>query len=269
MLPDEAAALVKRRGLVFLPGGTVLSFAPEQILGPGDLLAARRRPRRAWLPLPRRPPRPDRINEILLDVPAPTAEGLLEAGGSGIGESAPRPGESGTAATMAGHTLAGLGRGMAWLGQALSWQALAEFGADLIEQGVRQAPRVSEALMGKQEAALRELLRRFREGDLDDALRHALPLHGQGGFGSLAASAMLPVQSILYSLGALLGGRRGVGSLWMSSSEVYESLTAEYRKAAEAATRRGDFRRAAYIYGKLLGEWRVRGRRAGARRPSS
>ena len=33
-------------------------------------------------------------------------------------------------------------------------------------------------------------------------------------------------------------------------------LAAEYRKAAEAAVARGDYRRAAFIYGKLLKDYR-------------
>ncbi len=36
-----------------------------------------------------------------------------------------------------------------------------------------------------------------------------------------------------------------------------DELTREYRKAAEHSIRQGDFRRAAYIYGKLLGEDRM------------
>src|SRR4051794_6621561 len=36
LLPDEAQALVRHRGLVFLPGGRVLAFDPEATLGPAD-----------------------------------------------------------------------------------------------------------------------------------------------------------------------------------------------------------------------------------------
>src|SRR3954465_9349560 len=38
LLPDEAQALVRHRGLVFLPGGRVLAFDPEATLGPAELL---------------------------------------------------------------------------------------------------------------------------------------------------------------------------------------------------------------------------------------
>src|SRR5439155_7378722 len=40
-------------------------------------------------------------------------------------------------------------------------------------------------------------------------------------------------------------------------AELQRELEREYRKQAEAATRRGDYRRAAFIYGKLLGDYRM------------
>jgi tetratricopeptide (TPR) repeat protein len=257
LLPDEAEALVRLRGLVFLPDGKVLSFAPNVLLSAADLLRVPRLPRRAWQPLPLRPQRPDRLHEVLLEAPQGTVEGLLQASGSGIGTEAPRLAEAGPAATAAGHTLAGLGHGLAWLGRHLRLEGLARFGARLVEQAIRQAPRISEAVLGQQEAALRELLRQFREGDLEQALRHALPLGESEGRGSQAAgTAELPVHSPVYSLGALLGAGNGPGSVWLASGDVYDALAAEYRKAAEQATQRGDHRRAAFIYGMLLHDWR-------------
>ena len=38
---------------------------------------------------------------------------------------------------------------------------------------------------------------------------------------------------------------------------MQRELAAEYRKAAEQAIRRGDYRRAAFIYGKLLRDYRT------------
>jgi hypothetical protein len=43
----------------------------------------------------------------------------------------------------------------------------------------------------------------------------------------------------------------------MGGMEVQAELSREYRKAAEAATARGDWRRAAFIYGKLLHDYRA------------
>ncbi len=258
LLPDEALALVRQRGLVFLPGEQVLAFAPDQVLGAADLLAAPRLPRRPWRPLPPPPRRADRLHEVLLETPGLSVEGLLEAGGSGIGVEAPRPAGAGPAATAAGHTLAGVGRGLAWLGRHLGLDGLSRLGAHLIEQALRQAPRLGEALLGRQEAALRELLRRFREGDTEQALRHALPLGDRQARGHQpATNARLPTNDLRYSLEALLGGGQAGGGLWLSAGDVYDALAAEYGKAAEEATRRGDHRRAAFIYGMLLHDWRL------------
>jgi tetratricopeptide (TPR) repeat protein len=66
----------------------------------------------------------------------------------------------------------------------------------------------------------------------------------------------LPTHSLLYRLGELLGAGQGPGSVWLAATNVYQDLEAAYRAAAEEATRRGDYRRAAFIYGKLLQDWR-------------
>ena len=59
VLPDEASALGRDRGLVFLPGGRVLAFSPDRPLTAAELLTCPRRPSRTWQPLPARPARPD------------------------------------------------------------------------------------------------------------------------------------------------------------------------------------------------------------------
>jgi hypothetical protein len=119
-------------------------------------------------------------------------------------------------------------------------------------------PRISESLLGRQEAALRELLRQFREGRLEEALRRALPLGEPGGRGgTIADNANLPRHNLFFSLRELLGFGKGPGSLWLGGQDVRADLEAEYRKAAEDATRRGDYRRAAFIYGKLLRDYRL------------
>jgi tetratricopeptide (TPR) repeat protein len=112
---------------------------------------------------------------------------------------------------------------------------------------------LSESVLGRQEAALLALLAAFREGDLEAALRRALPLGEEGGRGGQAAQdANLPVHKPFYSLADLLGGRNSRPSVWLGGGRVQVDLAVEYRKAAEAATARGDYRRAAFIYGKLL-----------------
>ena len=99
-------------------------------------------------------------------------------------------------------------------------------------------------------------MRKFQDGDLEAALRRALPLGESGGRGSqLDPGAELPTNPLRYSLNDLRGSSHG--RIWQGGAEVLAQLTIEYRKAAEAATARGDYRRAAFIYGKLLRDYRL------------
>ena len=92
----------------------------------------------------------------------------------------------------------------------LGIKALADLGARWIDRAVERVPRLTEAMLGRQEGALRELLRQFREGDVERALRHALPLGGDGGRGGVpSADGKLPTVDPTYSLQSLLGSGRG------------------------------------------------------------
>jgi hypothetical protein len=82
---DEAAGLVRRRGLVFLPGGRVLGFAPDGPLPPAALLTADNLRRPSWQSFPERPALADRIQEILLDRPEDSAESALDPGDAALG----------------------------------------------------------------------------------------------------------------------------------------------------------------------------------------
>jgi hypothetical protein len=260
LLADEASGLVRERGLVFLPD-RILSFAPHQVLRPADLLTAVTLPRRAWQAFPERPTRAERLVEVLYDPPVQTVDEILLPGGEAIGVEEPRPADAGAVANIASRAEAGAGKGLLWLGNLLHWKALAQLGANLIHRAVERVPRLSESLLGRQEAALRELLRQFREGKLEQALRRALPLNTgtqkeppRGA--TPARTAILPWHRLLFSLGDLLGGGRAMASVWLTSADLHAELSAEYRKAAEAAIARGDYRRAAFIYGKLLMDYR-------------
>src|SRR5262249_38098163 len=70
---DEAAALVRRQGLVFLPGGRVLGYDPQQPLPLTALLISGRVRRGDWRPLPAAPQFPDRL-QILDERPQDTPD---------------------------------------------------------------------------------------------------------------------------------------------------------------------------------------------------
>ena len=124
------------------------------------------------------------------------------------------------------------------LGAILGIKALADLGADWISRAAGGLPRLTEAMLGKQEGALRELLRQFREGDVEQALRRALPLGGTGERGGMpSADGKLPNVDPTYSLQSILGSGRGPTGLWFGGNDLAVELAKEYRKAAEEAER--------------------------------
>ncbi len=258
LLDDEARGLVRDQGLVFLPNGRVLSFEASRPLNLVDLLDIGERRRGLWAPLPSAPVLADRIYKITFNLPAENPDDLLTAAGPEVGSDTPRPEESGPVSQSIGKAMMGAGKALFNLGNLMRLRALAAAGAKILAKAIQVAPRLTEEILGKQEAALRDLLRRFREGKLEDALRHAIPFAGDGGRGGIAGwGTSLPMQQWLYSLGSLLGSGSGPASVWFGSHDVQAELAREYRKAAEKAAQNGDFRRAALIYGKLLGDYRA------------
>lgn len=262
LLEDESSGLARTHGLVFLPGDRALAFDPRAPMASTRLLSSSRIPPRAWRPLPRRAPLAARIEEIVLDRPEDTPESIVDNPGDGrpIGDEPIAPEDSGSTANLLGKASLRVGKGVSWLGKALNSQKLAALGANFIERAARLAPKLSEDLLGRQSAALRNLLREFREGDVERALRRALPL-GEPDDSRAAtphAGDQLPERAFAYGLDDLLSGppRGGGNHVWLGTGDLMAELTREYRKAAEDALRRGDYRRAAVIHGKLLRDYR-------------
>jgi hypothetical protein len=254
---DELRGLVRDRGLVLLPGGRVLAFAPAAPLPLAALVELPVMRQTAWQPLPEAPRAAERIVSIRLELPLPPPEALLDAGAGDIGSEEPRPSAGGMLDSIAANVQSRVGRSLMGLGGLPGLGFLARWGARMVGRAMERVPRLSESLLGKQEAALRELLRLFRAGKLDDALKRALPLGGPAERGgSAAGDARLPLHNLFYSLANILGPG-GPPSVWYGGFDVQRELAMQYRKAAEEAANRGDHRRAAFIYGKLLGDYRA------------
>ncbi|WP_169981311.1 tetratricopeptide repeat protein [Tautonia rosea] len=267
LLDDEIQGMTRDVGLVLLPGGLVLEFDPSRPLGMADLLTVDRGEPRGWEALPEGPRQADRLVEVTFE---PIDEGGRSGTGSPIDPESleiatedPRPENTGTARRLLGGAALGAGQGMMRLGRALGSQGLAGLGAKWASSALRMAPRLGESLFGKQETALRELLREFREGNVERALRRALPIgKGTDRGASIAGSADLPDREPRYSLAEILGrtfsrGGSDPSSVWFGGIDVQQELIREYHRAAQDAERRGDFRRAAFIYAKLLQEDRL------------
>jgi tetratricopeptide (TPR) repeat protein len=253
----ELQGLVRERGLIFLPGGRVLGFALDDVLPLSALLQAPVLERADWQPFPSPPALAERLQEIRLELPPPTMDEIFEAGGGAVGIEEPRPEGSGTLNTVANQIVLRAGQGLFSLGQVLHLGPLAQLGARWMQRAVERVPRLSESVLGKQEAALRELLRLFRMGKVEEALRRALPLGGPGGRGGTPAQgSQLPVHRLIYSLAGILGSA-GPAAIWFGGYDVQRELAESYRRAAEQALKQGDCRRAAFIYGKLLQDYRA------------
>jgi len=174
--------------------------------------------------------------------------GSVKASGSGAAPSG--PGRARTAAApAAGAPREGVG---ARLRRALREQP-ARMDAKVMPQRWRQwAARLAMTtgvanLLGAQHSAyLRRMLKKFDDGDLDDALRHAIPLgDGEGSlgqaFGRLAARKEL-------TLGRSRVATTGIGL----GPDLEQHLRTLYRRAFEHLDRQGRIDEAVYVLAELL-----------------
>jgi hypothetical protein len=255
--PAEAVDLTANRGLIFRPNRPPLAFDPANPHRPAVFLAVRKPRRDDWEPFPEGQKIADRLLAITRIIPDPPIDEMLAGDGPPVGTDDARPPASGAGRRALGKMSAGLGRGIGAIGKAIGSKKLGELGDKLKANGTEIAPRISEGLLGRQEAALQHLLRKFRQGKTDDALRHAVPVGKEMGRGSRPyASDRLPSRGLFWSLSGLFGAG-GASSIWVGGNpDTWRDLIAEYHKAAREASERGDFRRAALIYAKLLSDFR-------------
>lgn len=255
----EAAELTQKRGLVFLPGGQILAFDPEEGRKPTDFLKLPPLRRHIWRSFPEvARPAPDLI-AISIPPPPPDAPLISEPDGTPIGGEDPRPADSNLGSKILGKTSHSLGAGLGAIGKLIGNDKLSQLGKSLKDKGLSMAPRLTEGILGKQEAALQELLSKFQSGKIEEALRRAIPFSEGAGRGSAAHTGTdLPTNHLGFSLGSLFGGGGQAGGIWQGGNdETWRRLAEEYRKAANAAVARGDYRRAAMIYAKLLADFRT------------
>jgi hypothetical protein len=280
LLEDEAADLVRGRGLVFLPPDRVLEFRPASPLPVSALVAGPAVVRRGWSAFPEPPPPPPP-----LPPPASGSEGdaalaelfggkavppslaslsaSLASAGKGVAERPPAPPEpsAGLLGRAGAAAAFGVGRALVWLGSLPGMSSVGRAGAGMVARAVQAMPSLASAFLEKQELALRELLRRFREGDVEEALKRAIPMGGADrpdaptGPAEVYTGTELPRQDPGWSLRKALGGEWVPASIWYGGYDVQAELAKEYRRAADAAAAAGDFRRAAYIAGRLLRDW--------------
>jgi len=176
-------------------------------------------------------------------------------------DNAKKPSGREDAGTPAGRQIAaraaiGFAKAFAGLGRMLRVPGFVKTGASLAAWAIQRVPRLSAKVFDRQEAALREILRQLREGNIERALRRAPPAVSDSG-------KVLPIdggwrlgwRDPRYSLRSVING---VGNVWwLGGRDVWNSLANEYRRLAREAIARGDYRRAAYLYGVLLRDIRL------------
>jgi hypothetical protein len=102
--------------------------------------------------------------------------------------------------------------------------------------------------VGRQHAEyLAKMLDLFEQGDLENALRYAIPLRGEAGRD--AQSALLPPRprsALTLTAGSQKGSSIGL------ADDFYDDLRRRYRAAFETLDRAGDVERAAFVLAELL-----------------
>jgi tetratricopeptide (TPR) repeat protein len=265
LLPDEMTALTHAHGLVILPAGEVLAFDAKQPLPVASWLAPPRVVHDEWRPFPlapdraesldliQRPEPPAAVIEILKDGEPDDRRPLPGKGSSGDVPEDARPPSGPLALRAAAGVAAGAGQFLAWLGRQLSMPGLAKLGGKLARTAAEAVPRITERLLGAQEAALREVLRQLKQGDIEKALRRApIAVSDPDAPGRVGTDANLGRRDPRYSLANLIRSGGGFSTAWLGGGDVWYRLAEEYRRLAREAQARGDYRRAAYLHGVLL-----------------
>ena len=121
------------------------------------------------------------------------------------------------------------------------------------QAGAFLSKRLNALLTGQREQQLEKLLALMAR-DPDRALKYALPMSLQSAPRGFAQSgANLTRNNVDFSLAKLFGGGRPADP-WNLNARLQAKLLAAYRQQAEREQAAGRYRRAAYIYGHLVGD---------------
>ena len=269
LLPDELAGLTRDRGLIVLRSG-VYAFDPDHPVLVTDWLSAPQRSSAVWTAFPppsdlagslrtiERPAPPSAVMEALQGGSPDESDPLPGHGQSGLIPESSRPPSAPMLTRLGAGAVLGVAQALAGIGRMLGSPGLANAGANLARRALESVPRLTERILGSQEAALREVLRQLQSGNIEQALRRApIAVADPNQPSRVSSNADLGSRNPWYSLSELLGGGGSVASTWLGGQDVWAELQTEYRRLAEAAIRRGDYRRAAYLHGVLLRDLRT------------
>lgn len=111
----------------------------------------------------------------------------------------------------------------------------------------------SESLLRRRNKELFRLMKML-EDDPDNGLKFALPMSGGGGRGLAPPGGSLSRNVTDFNLKSLFGGS-GPTDYWDIPHEVRMRMHRQYRELAQREMNLGRYRRAAYIYAHLLGDY--------------
>lgn len=118
-------------------------------------------------------------------------------------------------------------------------------------EGALLRSRLARVLGRKHERYLRKMLEMFESGDYDEALRHAIPLGGQG---TTKPGLPLSVPERRGELKIVPAAPAGSGSSLPVVDDLYEHMRRLYRQAFERLVAQGRIEDAAFLLAELLRE---------------
>lgn len=240
------------------PGGLLSGFDATEALGVSDLLEVPEERLENWNGARAgEPPLPGLIGVRL--VTPPDLGGMLQEAASEIGSEPPKalpptPGEPQDSALGKGlrGAHAALAKGVAKAVSMLpSNGSQRTWANDLQDWAMRQLRQVSDDIEQLRNKELHRLMH-LLESDPEQGLRHAIPLKASDHRGMAAPGAKLGERSPEFDPSRLGGGP---GDGWDVPESLRLALQMRYREMANRELRLGRFRRAAYIYGELLGDY--------------
>ena len=280
---DELLQHLPLAAYVYHPGVGLIGFEKSEFKGLDACVSAGMERPSDWNRAQAGIAAPKYLIEVVLDAPPPTVKQLMQDGKGDIGSQAKPPDATKNPSSGAANpsplskAADALQQGMLKAGQWLSGalgggantgtgsgaqgSAGSRAGGDDSNSWLKNlaqwpAEKLAAWVQRLQEQREKEIdrLMRMMEQNPDEGLKHALPLTGQGHRGMSPPGANLGTRDPNFNLGRLKGGG-GSADAWALPWETQNKLREKYRQAANRELGLGRYKRAAYIFAELLGDF--------------
>ncbi|MEZ4307555.1 MAG: bpX6 domain-containing protein [Polyangiaceae bacterium] len=169
-------------------------------------------------------------------------------GSSGAGGRDTQRGSSG-AGGGAGRGIVSVERGVA---EKRGWLSALSAGLRSLAMRMMIWSRIAGIIGRRQAEYIARMMEMFERGDLDEALRHAIPLDGGKGEGEPSPPALggLSPRDDL----SIVPHRGAAAASLYAGPQFLDEMRARYRRAFETLERNGEIEKAAFVLAELLGE---------------